>query len=279
MDNNCDGMIDTQAMCPSGFGCRDGQCIRQCMGGEMPCPPGYKCENNFCIPQRCQGIVCPAGERCNEADGRCVDLCTGVVCASPKICVAGRCLDCNDPQLACTAPQVCIAGRCQTDPCANVTCPSGQYCDAGSCTDLCVPGKCTDQERCVAGVCQPDPCWNVACPSTQFCNPMTRQCETNRCVVTQCGAGMACVPKDNSCIPDPCKTIVCPSDCWTCALTSDGTGTCIVDNDKCEPVNIVVGQKGGGMAGCGCEVSGTGSAAPLGLLLVFGLVITRRRRR
>ena len=38
-DNNCDGMIDTAAQCPSGFGCRDGQCILQCTGGEMPCPP------------------------------------------------------------------------------------------------------------------------------------------------------------------------------------------------------------------------------------------------
>ena len=103
-DNNCDGMIDTQAMCPSGFGCRDGQCILQCVGGEMPCPPGYKCVNQFCVPQRCQGITCPAGERCDENSGMCVDLCSGVTCIQPKTCIAGRCLDCNDPQLACTAP-------------------------------------------------------------------------------------------------------------------------------------------------------------------------------
>ena len=278
-DNNCDGMIDTQAMCPSGFGCRDGQCILQCIGGEMPCPPGYKCVNQFCVPQKCQGITCPAGERCDETSGMCVDLCAGITCILPKTCIAGRCLDCNDPQLACTLPQICVAGRCQADPCMGVSCASGSYCDDGTCKDLCVPGKCGDQERCVAGVCQPDPCWNVPCAQSQFCNPLTAKCETNRCAATQCGAGMACVPQTNTCKPDPCKTIQCPSDCWTCKVTADGIGTCIVDNDKCEPVNVIVGTKGGGNAGCGCAVGDQGSVAPMGLLLGLAAFIARRRRR
>ena len=165
-------MIDTQAMCPSGFGCRDGQCILQCVGGEMPCPPGYKCVNQFCVPQRCQGVTCPAGERCDENTGMLRRPLHGRhLHPSPKTCIAGRCLDCNDPLLACTAPQICVAGRCQTDPCLNINCPSGQYCDDGACKDLCVPGKCSDKERCVAGLCQPDPCWNVPCAQGQFCNP------------------------------------------------------------------------------------------------------------
>jgi MYXO-CTERM domain-containing protein len=279
-DNNCDGMIDSQAQCPSGFGCRDGQCILQCVGGEMPCPPGYKCLNQFCVPQRCQGITCPSGERCDENTGACVDLCTGVSCTTPKTCIAGRCLDCNDPLLACAAPQICVAGRCQNDPCLNKTCPSGQYCDDGACKDLCVPGKCGDKERCVAGLCQPDPCWNVGCVPGQFCNPLTAKCENDRCPGTQCGAGNTCVPMTNMCKPDPCKTIVCPSDCWTCKVSADGIGTCVVDAEKCEPVNILVGQKGGGNAGCSCEVGGrTSSFGPLGLLLGLGLVFARRRRR
>jgi len=161
----------------------------------------------------------------------------------------------------------------------NVTCQSGQYCDAGTCKDLCTPGKCADGERCVAGLCQPDSCWNVPCPMGQFCNPLTQKCETDRCPATQCGAGMACVPQTNTCKPDPCQTIHCPSDCWTCKVTSDGIGTCIVDNDKCQPVNIVVGQKGGGNAGCSCEVGGSSPASPLALLLGLALVVARRRRR
>ena len=289
-DNDCDGMIDTTAQCPSNFGCRDGQCIRQCAGGEMPCPPGYKCENQFCIPQRCQGKVCQSGEKCDENTGMCVDVCASVVCPSPKICVASgtlaRCLDCNDPALACTAPQICVAGRCQDDKCMNKSCPVGQYCDDGSCKDLCVPGKCGADERCVAGNCQPDPCAHVACDPSQFCNamnidPITKlgKCETNRCPATQCGAGNTCVPQTNTCKADPCAAIHCPDDCWTCAVTPDGIGTCMVDNAKCQPVNIVVGQKGGGNSGCSCEVADSGSYGPLGLLLGLALTFARRRRR
>ena len=62
-------------------------------------------------------------------------------------------------------------------------------------------------------------------------------------------------------------------------MTTDGIGTCVVDNAKCQPVNIVVSQKGGGNAGCSCEVAGGGSAGPLGLLLGITAFAARRRRR
>jgi MYXO-CTERM domain-containing protein len=281
-DNNCDGMVDTQAMCPSGFGCRDGQCILQCQGGEFPCPSGYKCVNSFCVPQLCQGITCPSGQKCDENTGRCVDLCAGILCPmlpTPKTCVQGRCIDCNDPVLACTAPQICVAGKCKDDPCLNKTCPTGQYCDGGDCKDLCVLGKCGDGQRCVAGQCQNDPCANVPCGDKQFCNPLTGKCENDRCLGTVCGAGMACVSQTDTCEPDPCMTIRCPSDCWTCRVTADGVGTCIVDNVKCQPVNITVGQKGGGSSGCSVAGSDSASFAPVGLLLGLALVVGRRRRR
>jgi MYXO-CTERM domain-containing protein len=278
-DNNCDGMIDTAAQCPSGFACRDGQCILQCAGGEFPCPSGHKCVNNFCVPQLCATVSCGPGQRCDESTGRCVDLCMGVNCVAPKICVSGRCLDCNDPSLACSPPETCIAGVCQVDPCMNKHCDTGTYCDNGSCKELCVPSKCGTQERCVAGECQPNPCWNVGCPEGLFCNPTTQKCEVDRCPATQCGAGNTCVSQTNTCKPDPCKTIHCPDDCWTCKVTTDGIGTCVVDNVKCVAVNVIVGQKGGGNSGCGCEVAGGSSLGPLGLLLALGLLVSRRRRR
>ena len=281
-DNNCDGVIDTSAQCPSGFGCRDGQCVKQCVAGEMPCPPGYKCVNQFCVPQRCQGVVCPPGEICNETTGMCGDPCMGVMCPNPKTCVStsgvARCIDCNDPMLACTGTQICIMGTCQDDPCHGVNCTGGTYCDKGMCKDLCVPGKCAKEERCVAGQCQPDPCWNVACPAGLFCDPTTKKCETDLCPGTLCGAGMACVSQTNTCKADPCQTIHCPDDCWTCKLTPDGIGTCVADSDKCQQISITVGQKGGGNAGCGCEVGST-TNSPLALLLGLALVFVRRRRR
>jgi MYXO-CTERM domain-containing protein len=90
---------------------------------------------------------------------------------------------------------------------------------------------------------------------------------------------MACVSQTDTCEPDPCMTIRCPSDCWTCRVTADGVGTCIVDNVKCQPVNITVGQKGGGSSGCSVAGSDSASFAPVGLLLGLALVVGRRRRR
>ena len=180
----------------------------------------------------------------------------------------------------CTAPQICIGGKCQTDPCLGVTCDTGKYCDNGTCKDLCVPGKCASGERCVAGNCITDPCSNVACGDKQFCNPQTGMCETDRCLGTLCGPGKACVSMTNTCENDPCTTMRCPTDCWTCRVMADGTGSCVVDNDKCQQINITVGQKSGGSNGCSCEVGDSGASfAPVGLLLGLGLVLSRRRRR
>jgi len=279
-DNNCDGIVDTSAQCPSGFGCRDGQCIKQCVAGEMPCPAGYKCVNEFCVPLRCQGKVCGPGMKCDEDTGECVDLCAKVSCNFPKTCVSGRCIDCNDPELACTNPaDICLMGSCQKDPCLGINCEPGTYCDKGICKDLCVPGKCAQGQRCVAGQCEDDICSNVPCPMGQFCNRTTLKCETDRCPATQCGPGMACVPMTNTCIADPCQTIVCPADaCWTCKVTPDGIGTCIPDAEKCEQITITVGQKGGGN-GCSCDAGGSASSGSLALLLGFALVVVAGRRR
>jgi len=46
-------LSDGQATCPSGFGCKSGQCVLSCGTGEFACPAGYKCVNDFCVPQRC----------------------------------------------------------------------------------------------------------------------------------------------------------------------------------------------------------------------------------
>jgi MYXO-CTERM domain-containing protein len=235
--------------------------------------------NDFCVPQRCANVSCPSGQKCEEATGTCVDLCAGVNCASPKICIQGQCLDCNSQQLACTGDKLCIAGVCQTDKCKDKQCPEGTYCDDGACKELCIPGKCPDGQRCAAGQCLPDKCFNVPCNADQYCNQNTGECVTNQCITTQCGAGMTCVSQSTTCKPDPCRTIECPSDCWHCGVTSDGIGTCIM-NDDCRPVNNQVGQRGGA-EGCSCAVEGSGGTASvwLSLLAAVGLVVARRRRR
>jgi MYXO-CTERM domain-containing protein len=278
-DNNCDGVTDVSAKCPSGFACRDGQCTLQCVGGEFSCPAGYKCVSEFCVPQRCANVTCDADEKCDEATGSCVNLCQGVTCASPKVCSLGRCLDCNDPSMACTAPEICVGGICKTDKCLDVSCPSDKYCADGACVDLCIPGKCAKGERCAAGKCMPDGCADVICSAGKFCNPDTGACETDRCQATQCGPGMTCVSMTNTCVVDPCSTIRCPSDCWHCGITKDGVGTCLL-NDDCKPVETKVGQRGGN-GGCACDTAGGPASTSWLGLFVFGAagLLARRRRR
>jgi len=288
-DNNCDGKTDTTGNCPNGYGCKDGQCALQCSGGEFPCPLGYKCSNNYCIPQRCANVPpCPAGQTCDENTGACVDDCAGVTCTGPhQTCVDGSCVNCYDAAFACQAGQLCLDGLCKPDPCKGVTCTGAQYCSNGACVDLCDSTKCVAGQRCVNGNCLPDPCGNMYCPPGQFCNPATVACEPNHCLATQCPAGETCVSTAAStsnleseiCEPDPCATINCPSTCWTCGVTTDGLGTCLL-KDSCQSVTTNVGQRGGGEAGCSCAVGGgTDSKGWLGLVLGLGLVVARRRRR
>ena len=134
----------------------------------------------------------------------------------------------------------------------------------------------------------PDPCGGMFCPNGQFCDPATVSCQSNRCLATQCGAGQTCVSTHgthggptSACETDPCITINCPSDCWTCGVTTDGIGTCML-KDSCQPVTTKVGQHGGGESGCSCAVGGgrgSGGWLWMGLVLGLGLVVGRRRRR
>jgi MYXO-CTERM domain-containing protein len=277
-DNNCDGMTDISAKCPSGFACRNGQCSLQCVGGEFSCPAGYKCVSEFCVPQRCANVTCDADQKCDEATGSCVSRCQGVTCASPKVCVLGRCLDCNDPSMACTAPEICVGGICKTDKCTDVSCPSDKYCADGVCVDLCIPGRCGKGERCAAGKCKPDVCDGKICSASEFCNPDTGACEPDRCQASQCGPGMSCVSMTNTCVVDPCSTIRCPSSCWHCGITKDGVGTCLL-NDDCKPVATEVGQRGG-TGGCACDTADSPARTSWLALFLFasaGLLARRRR--
>jgi MYXO-CTERM domain-containing protein len=278
-DNDCDGVIDTSAMCPSGFGCSGGQCALACRTGEFPCPSGYKCVSDYCIPQRCAGVTCPSDKRCDESTGQCVDLCANVVCPTTAVCMQGRCLDCNT--LGCDPGQICIASVCQVDTCAGVTCGNGTYCSNGQCVDLCTPGKCGSGTRCVAGACIPDKCSQVVCDPGKYCDPGTGTCKIDVCDAMQCGAGERCVSTSGQCAPDPCLLIQCPGDCWTCGTTADGTGTCLLDA-SCKEKISQVGQRGGGTAALGCAVggdapSGTATGLVLAALALGGLWVARRR--
>jgi len=285
MDNDCNGQIDMTGNCPNGYACKDGACTLQCSGGEFPCPLGYKCVNAYCVPQRCASVTCPAGQRCDENTGSCVDNCANVKCSGAAVCMNGSCVDCN--QLGCDSGKICVAGMCISDLCQGVTCGNNQYCKDGACQDLCTPGKCSSTQTCIAGQCKDDPCAGKFCQNGLYCDTASGgQCLPNKCLAIQCQAGQQCVPSKatqsddpaTACETDPCATISCPSQCWTCGITPDGVGTCNL-NDNCQPVTTKVGQHGGGESGCNCEVSGSDAGRSGWLVLAVGLAIVASRRR
>jgi MYXO-CTERM domain-containing protein len=275
-DNDCDGVADMNAMCPSKFACKAGACTLVCQGGEFQCPSGYKCQDTFCVPERCAQVTCAQGQHCDESTGLCVDLCAGVTCTAPAMCVQGRCVDCET--LGCNAGQVCYKGSCQMDKCAGVKCGDGAYCNDGKCVGLCPPGKCPSGQTCLDGVCSADKCANVACRVDQYCDSADGKCKGDTCQALQCGAGQTCVSTTGQCAPDPCILMQCPGDCYACKVTPEGQGTC-VSNGVCTQMLLKVGQKGGG---CGCATAAGGGDAPweaLALLGVVGMVTSRRKRR
>ena len=276
-DNNCDGMTDVNATCPSTFSCREGACTLVCQGGEFQCPSGYKCLDTFCVPERCAQVTCAHGQHCDESTGLCVDLCAGVVCNAPAICMQGACLDCET--LGCDAGQVCYMSACRRDKCAGVKCGAGAYCNDGSCVGLCPPGKCGSGQTCLNGMCSADKCASIACSADQYCDSADGQCKVDACQAMQCTAGERCVSTTGQCAPDPCRLIQCPTDCYVCTATADGHGTC-VSNGQCSQTLLKVGQRGGG---CGCALDedaghGTPWSLAVSALALLGLVVTRRRR-
>jgi MYXO-CTERM domain-containing protein len=175
IDNDCDGVVDDDAMCPEGEVCHNGSCVESCESAEFPCLPGFACKNDLCVEQACVNVVCPEGEVCKE--GTCRAPCAGVVCPAGQICSADHCLD---PCAGVTCGQglvcmsgVCIAscacrpceggdscemssGQCVETPCLGVTCDPGKVCKAGTCVDLCDGVACPPGEVCQSGQCVAD---------------------------------------------------------------------------------------------------------------------------
>ncbi|HVX96579.1 MAG TPA: MopE-related protein [Polyangia bacterium] len=281
-DNDCDGKVDTQTTCPSGLACREGACTIQCRSGEFPCPAGYMCVDTFCIPQRCVGVTCPSGQRCDNDTGLCIDSCAKVTCTAPAYCKAGQCVNCNSPGESCAADQMCLGGACMTDPCKGVKCGTDQYCSNGACVNLCTSIECSATQTCVAGQCVDNPCLNKGCNQDQFCDMKTGECKTDTCQGLQCPAGQVCIQSTGACVLDPCATVQCPSPCFGCMVTSGGDATCKflsdADHPQCQVLHVTTGQRGGG---CSCDV-GSGADLPSGIALGFaalGLVMTARQRR
>jgi len=276
-DNDCDGVGDNSATCPSGFGCRDGACALQCRPGEFPCPPGYDCSaDNYCIPNRCKNVTCAADQKCDLATGSCVDLCYKVSCLSGQTCSGGKCLDCsNSTQYACQPGQTCVGRQCVTDLCYGVTCDTAtEYCANGACVPITCSPACGAGQECFAGQCRTSLCSTANCAAGTYCDPGTGACLPDMCVGKACAY---CAKATGECTTDPCGNVQCPF-CYTCQVDPSGTPSCQPQNQQCEALKVETGSAGGG---CSCSVDdghGLSGLAGLFSMAAFALVLRRRRR-
>ena len=275
-DNDCDGVGDNTAMCPSGFGCRDGACSLQCRPGEFPCPPGYDCTDNYCVPNRCKNVPCPSDQKCDLSTGSCVDLCYKVTCLSDQTCQGGKCLDCsNSAQFACQPGQTCVGRQCVTDLCYGVTCDTAtEYCANGACVPITCSPACGAGQECFAGQCRASLCTAANCAAGTYCDPGTGACLPDMCVGKSCSY---CTKATGECTINPCGDVQCPF-CYTCNVDPNGTPSCQPMNAQCEALKVETGTRGGG---CSCSVDdghGLSGLAGLFSMAAFALVLRRRRR-
>jgi MYXO-CTERM domain-containing protein len=302
LDDNCDGMLDNMAVCPSPTDlCYESECVKPCGEGEFPCSAGYVCRefpdqdpndnDRFCVADPCFGVGCDADEACDSTTGECVDVCELIMCpVAAQQCVEGFCVDCFDPRAPCDEGEICRAneldvGECVPDPCPPGKCQDGQICfvnpsGEGVCVNDCSTG-CPSGERCDAtsGMCVEDRCAGVDCESPQICDPNTGACEADRCTVVNCNPGQVCVSQTGQCIPDPCASVECP-DQLVCDVDFNGNPQCVEDAPPTPPGNTVdVLATGGG--GCACQVGQAGGGADVrgGLLLFLGVAVWLIRRR
>ena len=276
-DNDCDGVGDNAAMCPTGFGCRDGACALLCRAGEFPCPPGYDCTDNYCVPNRCKNVTCSTDKKCDLATGSCVDLCYKVTCLSGQTCAAGKCLDCsNSADFACQPGQTCIGRQCVTDKCYGVNCDTAvEYCANGACIPITCSPACGANQRCFAGQCQASLCTGMTCGPGLYCDPQTGNCLPNMCAGKTCAY---CAPATGECTTNPCGNVQCPL-CYACEVDPNGQPSCLPQGDSCDALKVQTGNTGGG---CACSVDDThGASSAWASLLALGLFaqLVRRRRR
>jgi len=262
LDNDCNGLIDDNAMCPPKQVCYQGACVESCASGEFPCPPMYICQGDVCIEEACKGVVCNAGEVCSG--GVCRAACAGVVCPLGQTCSGDKCVD-DCAGVACAMGQVCVHGVCIAS-CACRPCGSGDACDmaTGECVEAgCVGMNCVAGTVCKGGACV-DACMGVTCPPGQ-------NCEMGQCVT-----------------PPPMMTTSSSSGEF---VGSGGNGPSSSSGSGGAGGNAMGGMGGAGTgasgprpgtpSSCGCRIDSAMSNES-GIALVAGiaaLVIARRRRK
>ena len=259
-----DGCGGSCGACADGLSCQGGVCADLCLP---------KCDGKQCGPDGCGGSCgdCPKDWSCDEAAGACVQDPTGDCGNIPSTgtCLPGNILAvcvANEPvETDCT-----LTGEiCEFVPaegiydCVEVCTPSctGKACGDDSCSGTC--GDCPKGQTCEAGICE-----DLAC---------VPDCVDKACGTDGCGGSCGACGDDEVCAEGVCvdESEGCPE------------GTVLVDGE-CVPESDedVIGGDGDagetvtGKVSSGCAVGGTpqSSSAGIVLLLMLGVLFSRRRK-
>ncbi len=256
-DNDCDGKIDVNCVCPSSCvtdrDCQVKECgaRRTCVGGvckEVKCPdscltdsdcPADRCRaRTRCIDSKCTSIDCPktciddsdckvqaCGEKQRCEKGVCVVPDCPKSCSKDEECAFSTCGNrkkCYNNQCVEACPSSCKT----SSDCAKVACGSKTYCYLGHCHTPVCPSRCSSNSDCATS----------ACGSRQRCvaghcvdpNSCPSSCSSSsQCAVPGCGSR-------TTCIKGKCASSVCPSTCQSdndCSAAGCGSRTsCWITN-------------------------------------------------
>ena len=247
--------------------------LARCSAGaaSSPARSATSASNSYCIPQRCASVpTCPAGQKCDETTGSCVDTVRGVSCTGPdQICVARPLRRLQRPGLRLHRRQdLPRRPSARTTRARASPAPTASTARTAPASTSASRASAPPAQRCVAGKCMPDRCAGVVLPAraSSATRPRCAARPTAASPPSARPARRASRPPPaprptKACEPDPCATINCPSDCWTCAVTTDGMGTCMLKH-ACQLGRPPTSASGAAARRAAAARSAAGPAAP-----------------
>ncbi len=230
------GLCQRNEDCPTGFFCKDGDCIKKYTNGHScndsaECAGGFCTDEGVCCDQSCDGPCqsCKSGSCVAVEKGKNPekdDACDGAVCDGNGSCMT-KCTthnDCiasyycemtqGDPNFHKCMPDLDLGGDCKDeglDACKSNFCADGVCCE-NACDGAC--RQCNEVGKCVAVVDAEDP---DTCSKTARCDDNG---ECKKLVGQPCAANADCL--SGFCVDGACCESACDAPCQECS-----TGKCL----------------------------------------------------
>lgn len=280
--------LGENAFCPAGSSCEQTPVGAICVPldcTQAGCPPGSVCKDGDCVPA-CDDVVCPGEQLC--IDGLCLDPCATLQCPEGQLCQGGLCFSpcsCLAGDIGCLnlPGTVCDEGfteLCVHPACKGLVCPAGQVCDpnTAACVDFCNANvNCPEGQKCLAPTGCVSLCTGVTCQQGYDCDPKTGQCVDSSCV------NVSCIPP-SVCVAGQCVDMGTGGAGGAGGGETTGIGGAGGGSTSSEGSGGGRPDQSGDEGGCGCLVVGGSSddegSIKLALLLsALGLAWSVRRRK